>query len=267
MLGTLLIAFGCAPPPPPPPPPDDFVVCWEVLLPADTEGNLAAQIIGTPPDDMYDLAPEEVPSAGTLELFGTHDAMGHISSLDAFAYTDPDGWRVRVAFGDSLTAGWTQTDGTSRTVRAELPGLFLWITRNADSSLEVAFAEDMESTRPAKMNIDDAQVYFECSGVLSAGPASDSLASHACFVHETMSCLSLIAEATDLPGWEVYGSKRNAVGVVTRFAELACEQIARVPVQPGAAPNVYEDVSDWMTMAELSDHERVQSGGRIAGAE
>jgi len=51
----LLIAVGCAPPPPPPP--DDFVVCWEVLLPTDNEGNLAAQIIGTLPDDIYGLAP------------------------------------------------------------------------------------------------------------------------------------------------------------------------------------------------------------------
>ena len=144
MLGTLLIAFGCAPPPPLPP--DDFVVCWEVLLPADNEGNLAAQIIGTPPDDMYGLPPADVPSAGTLELFGTHDAMGRISSLEGFAYSDPDGWRTRVAFVDSLTAGAPQTDNTSRTIRAELPGLFLWITGYADSSLQVAYTEEMEST-------------------------------------------------------------------------------------------------------------------------
>ncbi|MCH8242268.1 MAG: hypothetical protein IH897_06615 [Planctomycetes bacterium] len=77
-------------------------MCWEVLLPEDNEGNLAAQIIGTPPDDMYGLASADVPSAGTLELFGTHDAMGRISSLEGFAYSDPDGWRTRVAFVDSL---------------------------------------------------------------------------------------------------------------------------------------------------------------------
>ena len=262
----LLMAVGCAPPPPPPPP-DDFVVCWEVLLPTENEGNLAAQIIGTPPDDTYGLAAADVPSAGMLELFGTHDSMGHISSLEGFAYTDPDGWRTRVAFVDSLTPGAPQTTDTSRTIRAELPGMFLWITWDADSRLQIAYAEDEESTGSTRMNIDTTQVCLEFSGVLSTGPASDSLASHACFVHEMMSCLSLIAEATNLPGWETYGSKRNAAGVVTRFADLACQQIARVPVQSGAAPNVYENVAGWMTMTDLSNDERVQNEGRISDAE
>jgi len=222
-----------------------FFVCWDVLIPSEGEGNLAAVIIGTPPEDMYVLTPAAVPSNGTLKLFGEHDGAGNIRSLTGFEYTDPDGWRARVVLGESPLN--ESVPAANSTIYAEIAGLLIQFAVSGDQLSDAVSMDAAGVSWRLDLQDDTKDSCRAFTQSVMHGLSADSLESNLCFVYDALSCISSLAMLTDAPGWGVYGPKRNMAESVTRFAALGCQQVAFVPPRYGAVPVVNENVAGWMT--------------------